>query len=116
MSTSFWSSIYINQNKEDEQQKAAILIQHWWRQNQWKKFYTIPDEDVISTECNPTNDFNSDNLSIESLTFGNDDNDNDHIVNRYENLVINHNNFIHEFFYSLFHFIYNGFKFMLGFK
>lgn len=50
---SFFKQPETDTNKE----KAAIVIQNWWKQNQWKRFYTIPetdrlDTDVISTECN----------------------------------------------------------------
>jgi hypothetical protein len=61
----FLSFFKQNKKEQTDTQKeidAVILIQRWWRENQWKRFYTIPnqeyldqeriDTDVISTECN----------------------------------------------------------------
>ena len=143
---------------------AVVLIQHWWRKNQWKRFYTIPeieietlrlDTDVISTECNigdlvynyyvnkrkfvdtdddeagdtsDTSDTSNtgdtgdttDDTSVISDAKSDYENESEtkkqeSLVDRYENLIVNHNNFINDFFNSFFAFIYNGIKFMFGF-
>jgi hypothetical protein len=188
---------FFKQNKSTDTQKeidAVILIQRWWRENQWKRFYTIPNEridtDVISTECNigdhyqfsvkrkfdetetdneadderedeetggsaklgwfgykkstgqftfyqdtPDTSDNPDTLDSSDISDAKSDYEDEidedecdkcecdkcecdkceHLINRYENLVVNHNNFINDFFTSFFTFMYRGFKFMLGF-
>lgn len=142
---------FFKQSEESEEPKekeldAVILIQRWWRNNQWKRFYTIPklDTDVISTECNigdhyqfylkrkfdeteldeteldETEDTN-DTSDISDAKSDYDDEEEEHEEQEeqeheeQENLVVDHNNFINDFFNSFFAFLYKGIKFMFGF-
>jgi hypothetical protein len=150
----FLSFFKQNKKEQTDTQKeidAVILIQRWWRENQWKRFYTNDeqkmteriDTDLISTECNigdhyqletetdneaddeqenqhtsdtsDTSDISDAKSDYEDEEDEDEDKEQESLINRYENLVVNHNNFIYDFFTSFFTFIYSGFKFMLGF-
>jgi len=121
---------------------AVILIQRWWRNNQWKRFYTIPklDTDVISTECNIGNYYQfylkrkfdeteldeteldeteldetedtNDTSDISDAKSDYDEQEHEEEHEEQEHLVVDHNN---DFFNSFFTFLYKGIKFMFGF-
>jgi hypothetical protein len=128
--------------KDDENEKntnAAILIQNWWRQNQWKRFYTIPrqfylkrkideidQDEIIENEIIEDEIIDHDTFDIYDTKSDYEDEIEDEIeeiieteqeslINKYEQPVVNYNNFINYFFNNLFDFIYKGIKFMFGF-
>lgn len=46
----FFSFFKHETNKIQKEINAAIIIQNWWRQNQWKRFYTIPTNQRLDTD------------------------------------------------------------------
>lgn len=129
---------FFKQNKKEQidtdtpkEINAVILIQRWWRENQWKIFYTILNEhidtDVISNISDNEQYYlikkNFDDVDIDEAddelenqcTSDTSDDKSDYedeelesLINIYEN---HHNNFIYDFFTSFFIFIYRGFGF-----
>lgn len=75
----------------DKQNGATLIIQRWWRQNRWKRFYTIPNEDSENIE----NSESSHDILVQS---GSDNDSND-------NTLVG-NNFMY-FLYNLFKFVIN---------
>ena len=86
-------SYIFNKNNKANQEKSAKIIQKWWRQNQWKIYYSIPN-----VELNVDLQLNYDSYLDSDSDYESDCDE------KYKKLFINDNNFINDFYNSLFNF------------